>query len=485
MNKQELRRQAEQIFNTESMSPEAQRAAMLQLLEPLGGKEALVDSYFQYHEVSEQIHNIASKPEEQITPQVRQEWDKLDAQRASIAEFINSYWNNQPDFILMTEQEQEREIPSQNEYQPASRFCFTFADGYYCELVRPTLDSAQKYAEQLALARGTEVAKVQTYEEHLQEAMDSPPTQSSRLAPLPYDYLLRADGNVKQAQALLEQYGREYDKQQLQDVVKAADELSEGVKQLDNTATELLKQLEAENKELKQKQAELEKQLSEMKQSGGLSKEDLTEILEQQRMTKRASRLIEESVTRLKARVEALKDGVQELKTGICQNCRQLVKDAKEKGSAALNQVKEIVDVRGKLEWLKNCIDNGVYEVQKTCQKVAECLDTKVVSKIEGREAKVEQFNEARFSIQQEEQILKSLGQGSFNNMSVNAVQRVDWTLKHQQNFNERCLQGLHSIHTMLTKISDRLGEAMDAMAKQNTKEARQQTKDADLEFER
>ena len=219
MNKQELRRQVEQIYNTESMSPEAQRAAMLQLLEPLGGKEALVDSYFQYHEVSEQIHNIASKPEEQITPQVRQEWDKLDAQRASIAEFLNSYWDNQPDFILMTEQAQTKEMSSQNKSQPASRFCFTFADGYYCELVRLTLDSAQKYAEQIALARGTEVAKVQTYEEHLQEAMDSlnAPTQSSHLAPLPYDYLLSADGSVKQAQALLEQHGREYDMEYEQD----------------------------------------------------------------------------------------------------------------------------------------------------------------------------------------------------------------------------------------------------------------------------
>ena len=72
---------------------------------------------------------------------------------------------------------------------------------------------------------------------------------------------------------------------------------------------------------------------------------------------------------RLSERIDALKHGVSNVKNGLIQSASDLVLSFRMKGKAALTGAKELFHVEGKLAWIKNCVENGSYEMHKAVDK--------------------------------------------------------------------------------------------------------------------
>lgn len=73
--------------------------------------------------------------------------------------------------------------------------------------------------------------------------------------------------------------------------------------------------------------------------------------------------------TRLGERIDALRQGLSNVKNGLIQSASDLVMGFRLKGKEALAGARELFHVEGKLNWIKNCVDNGIYEMNKAVSK--------------------------------------------------------------------------------------------------------------------
>ena len=73
--------------------------------------------------------------------------------------------------------------------------------------------------------------------------------------------------------------------------------------------------------------------------------------------------------TRLGERIDALRQGLSNVKNGLIQSASDLVMGLRLKGQEALAGARELFHVEGKLNWIKNCVDNGIYEMNKAVSK--------------------------------------------------------------------------------------------------------------------
>lgn len=73
--------------------------------------------------------------------------------------------------------------------------------------------------------------------------------------------------------------------------------------------------------------------------------------------------------TRLGERIGALRQGLSNVKNGLIQSASDLVMGFRLKGKEALAGARELFHVEGKLNWIKNCVDNGIYEMNKAVDK--------------------------------------------------------------------------------------------------------------------
>ena len=73
--------------------------------------------------------------------------------------------------------------------------------------------------------------------------------------------------------------------------------------------------------------------------------------------------------TRLGERIDALRQGLSNVKNGLIQSASDLVMGFRLKGKEALAGARELYQVEGKLNWIKNCVDNGIYEMNKAVSK--------------------------------------------------------------------------------------------------------------------
>lgn len=73
--------------------------------------------------------------------------------------------------------------------------------------------------------------------------------------------------------------------------------------------------------------------------------------------------------TRFGERIDALRQGLSNVKNGLIQSASDLVMDFRLKGKEALVGARELFHVEGKLNWMKNCVDNGIYEMNKAVSK--------------------------------------------------------------------------------------------------------------------
>lgn len=73
--------------------------------------------------------------------------------------------------------------------------------------------------------------------------------------------------------------------------------------------------------------------------------------------------------TRLGERIDALRQGLSNVKNGLIQSASDLVMGFRLKGKEALTGARELFHVEGKLNWIKNCVDNGIYEMNKAVSK--------------------------------------------------------------------------------------------------------------------
>ena len=73
--------------------------------------------------------------------------------------------------------------------------------------------------------------------------------------------------------------------------------------------------------------------------------------------------------TRIGERIDALRHGLSNVKDGLIQSAADLVMSFRMKGKEALVGARELFHVEGKLTWLQNCVDNGVYEMNKAVDK--------------------------------------------------------------------------------------------------------------------
>ena len=73
--------------------------------------------------------------------------------------------------------------------------------------------------------------------------------------------------------------------------------------------------------------------------------------------------------TRLGERIDVLRQGLSNVKNGLIQSASDLVMGFRLKGKEALAGARELFHVEGKLNWIKNCVDNGIYEMNKAVSK--------------------------------------------------------------------------------------------------------------------
>lgn len=73
--------------------------------------------------------------------------------------------------------------------------------------------------------------------------------------------------------------------------------------------------------------------------------------------------------TRIGERIDALRQGLSNVKNGLIQSASDLVMGFRLKGKEALVGARELFHVEGKLNWIKNCVDNGIYEMNKAVSK--------------------------------------------------------------------------------------------------------------------
>lgn len=184
------------------------------------------------------------------------------------------------------------------------------------------------------------------------------------------EYVLSADKDVQEAMRLLEKHGMTYELQQLKQLCEAINALDNDVKQMDDKTAEYIRELETKNADLVKENQELEAKLTNPDFIHNIAKDAMAEVLNESRLTVRITRGVTNTVERLQERCKALKNGLLELKNGIRDNIRNLIAEFKFKGKEALYHVSEVMDVRGKLEWMRECVENGSYELTKTMNKV-------------------------------------------------------------------------------------------------------------------
>lgn len=154
--------------------------------------------------------------------------------------------------------------------------------------------------------------------------------------------------DIEKAIKLLSANGMEAAARQLSDSCKAIDALQESI-----TTMEQLK-------------AELENYMDTNEKQAALIK-DQSEALQQ--MQSQLDRYNHSILHRIGDRISALKNGLSNVKNGLIQSASDLVMSYRMKGKEALAGARELFNVEGKLTWMKQCAENGAYELDKACKK--------------------------------------------------------------------------------------------------------------------
>ena len=139
--------------------------------------------------------------------------------------------------------------------------------------------------------------------------------------------------------------------------------------------------------------------------------------------------------TRLGERIDALRQGLSNVKNGLIQSASDLVMGFRLKGKEALAGARELFHVEGKLNWIKNCVDNGIYEMNKAVSK---------------QERLMNEYQHA-----------------------VDAIASVNHTAGKNTSFTQKMMETMRDHHTnkcslyekaitVLSKMSDRLGVALE-----------------------
>lgn len=74
---------------------------------------------------------------------------------------------------------------------------------------------------------------------------------------------------------------------------------------------------------------------------------------------------------RVSERTAAMGNGFINLKAGIRDHAADFVLDFRMNGACAKTHVLELFDIEGKLQWMRGCITNGIYELNKSMDKQA------------------------------------------------------------------------------------------------------------------
>ena len=79
---------------------------------------------------------------------------------------------------------------------------------------------------------------------------------------------------------------------------------------------------------------------------------------------------LSEAAEKLKNRCEIMKEQIFEIKESVMAKSVEIVNDFKKKGKAALNKVSEFFGVKEKLQKMKDSVNEGIIETEKTLDKI-------------------------------------------------------------------------------------------------------------------
>lgn len=154
--------------------------------------------------------------------------------------------------------------------------------------------------------------------------------------------------DIEKAIQLLNDNGMSEAAKHLQDSCQSIDALQQSI--------ELMEQLKSQLKDA----------VTQLDNQGMLIKDQSEQIGLLQEQIARNERSV---LTRIGERTDALRHGLANVKNGLIQSASDLVMEFRIRGKEALVGVRELFHVEGKLTWMKNCVDNGIYEMSKAVDK--------------------------------------------------------------------------------------------------------------------
>lgn len=220
--------------------------------------------------------------------------------------------------------------------------------------------------------------------------------------------------DIEKAIRLLSTNGMEAAARQLSDSCKAIDALQESITTMEQLKTELENYMNTN-----EKQAALIK--------------DQSETLQQ--MQSQLDRYNHSIFHRINDRIGALKSGLSNVKNGLIQSASDLVMNYRMKGKEALAGARELFNVEGKLTWMKQCAENGAYELDKACKK------------------------EMRISIEYQEAVDKLAG---INQMEGRSHSFTKMTMENNRDNHMGVASVYEKLSSVLTKMASHLEKSIE-----------------------
>lgn len=94
--------------------------------------------------------------------------------------------------------------------------------------------------------------------------------------------------------------------------------------------------------------------------------------MEDAQLSNRIARSVQDTCSRLNQRATAIRSGLDNILDGLRSGAGDARTEMKKSTQQGLYAVHTMLDVSGKLNWLKECVDNGIFEIGKTIRRIGE-----------------------------------------------------------------------------------------------------------------